>query len=264
MTIYLFVGMFFTLLIGYVPICKILPALALSEKIALSFSLGLGIVISLFAVMLFFEILYSPSQVLLILGFCLLSSYLIFKPLLTLRLSEERTDYQPYACIFIISILALISLLIATWYPVFITDGNDYEMTGKLISFNKNLSSENYLRAYPPLVMLSYAYVYFLGGTNPKFIFSLLYISLCVIFYWRLIGFGVSRKLSSMMTLMLGSTPIIWWHSFLGLLNLTAGYYFACASLFWLTYLHKEFNSKKQSDSNINYLIFSIIIYFYF
>lgn len=250
MTVYLFVGIFFTLLIGYPVICKVLPAVTLSEKIALSFSIGLGIVVSLFAVTLFFEILYSPSQLLSIIGFCALSLYLTFKSSLAPGLSKENENYKPDASIFVISILVLMSLLISTWYPVFVTDGIDYEITGKLISLNKNLASDNYMRAYPPLVTLSYGYVYFLGGSNPKFLFSLLYACLCIIFYWRLIGFGVSRKLSSTMTLMLASTPIIWWHSFLGLLNFTAAFYFVCASLFWLTYLH---NSEKQSDSNINH-----------
>lgn len=261
MPIQLFFGLVFIFLFGYLAIANRLVEVKFSERVAISFGMGLGVVSSIFGLMLFFQILYSPSQLFSILGILVAVSAFFIRPSFPEIKKEEMIKSTSIFCVAIIGFLFITSLIFSAWYPVFVTDGNEYEMTGKLIAFNKNLAHENYLRNYPPLVMLAYGFIYFLGGTNPLFIFSLLYICLCVIFYWRLAALGVSNKLSATFTLILGTTPILWWHSFLGLLNLTSGYFFVSGSLFWFTFLKKNIYKGEPEPHGYDDLILAGFFY---
>ena len=266
------IGLLLIIVIGYFLQDMVTPDLALGEKVSLSFGMGMGFTALLMFLLLYCKLLNSKTQLLMVMVFIALLLFArrrMIKPTGVVQQLRQITSLHEsnfftwwnYTLYFTIFTLFIFSFVFAYYYPIIITDGTDYEVTGKLMTMNRAIEPENYFRPYPPLIPVSYTFIYFLGGLHPKIMFPLFYLSLVFCFYFRLIALGINKKSSSIFTLVLATTPYLWWHSFLGILNLTAAYYFSVATLFWFSHLRNISDSENKSRINYSYPLLAGIFY---
>lgn len=263
------VGFLLLIAIGYLLLDLLTSDLALGEKLSLSYGTGIGFISLLMFLMLYFKLLNSKNQLIILIFLISIVlfaiKYMIKKPSVArLKHLRSRTIFFKqwnYKLYLIILPLFVFSLLLSYYYPIMIFDGIDYEVAGKLMTLNKAVVPENYFRPYPPLVPATYSFIHLLGSSHPKLIFPLFYLSLVLCFYCRLIALGINRGSSSVFTLILATTPYTFWHSFLGILNLTAAYYFSIATLFWFSHLRNISESEGGSRINNSHPLLAGIFY---
>jgi hypothetical protein len=243
--IYVLLGFILALFLGYCFTFLLLKSASSWERGALSPALGFGAVSFLLLILFSFELLITKTQLISILaGFCLILVMIYRKEVFLIKVKDDyqgdviQTGY--YLPWIVLVLLFGVSFLFSTTFPIFISDGNDYEATGRLIALNRAIEQEYYFRPYAPFVPLIYSFVYFLGGTHPKIIFSLFYLSLIGLFYISMKNETGNLKLSIIFTGVIASTPFLWWHSYLGLLNLTAGYFFTLGCLYFIRCLDNQ------------------------
>lgn len=121
--------------------------------------------------------------------------------------------------------------------------------TGFIIEALTSLGDRFYF-AYPLLTSLLHTIVYIFGGSNPKFIYSLFYLSLGLVFYGQLREF-VPKKLSLLFTFMLLSIPQIFGQSLVSYTNLAYLTYFSLGTIYYF------FWDKKK---DVGYLVISAIL----
>ena len=100
-----------------------------------------------------------------------------------------------------------------------------------------------YTYSYPLFTSLAHTLVYILGGENPKFIYSLIYLALLSCFYFCLRR-RTSRILSLGITAVLATVPAFVYHSTIAYSNLPYVFYFVIGTLYfweWATYDKKSY-----------------------
>lgn len=247
------VGFVCLMAIGYSVMNLLASRLPLGERLSLSYGIGLGCVLLLLWILYYGSWVHSPTQLMSIMGALsiafFIGRYCIKKrggkvfPVITDGIGGSHY-YIGWA---LMVTLFMVSFLFSYYYPIMMTDGNDYEVTGRLTALTATIEPHHFFRPYPPFIPIVYSFIYFLGGTHPKIIFSFFYLSLVMCFYCRLSALSTRRSASLVFTLILATTPYLWWHSFLGILNFTAAYYFSIATLFWFSHLRNI----SQSESGI-------------
>lgn len=155
----------------------------------------------------------------------------------------------------IICFLFVVSIALTIYWPIYQWDAlalYDFRakiiyQTGYFVQIAKNYSSFIH---YPLLTSLSHTWVYLLGGSNPKFVYSLFFISFTLIYYGTLRKY-VSRQLCLASTLIFTSTPIFLHHSTFAYTNLPYVAYLVSGLFFLFVFITKE---------NIGYLVLSAIM----
>ena len=270
--LYLLLGFLFTILLGYLISYLFLKSTLAWERIALSPALGFGVVSLLLFFIFLFEFLTTKNQLLSTLaGLCVILIVVYRGKLFLNKRENDRKDSSltlgSYVLWCIILLLFGLSLWFSSAYPIFITDGNDYEATGRLIALNKTIEREYFFRPYSPLVPLIYSFVYFLGGTHPKVVFSIFYLSLIVLFYITMKDEIQSQRLTIIFAAIIATTPFFWWHSYLGLLNFTAGYFFVLGCFYFIRFFGSQEDTGKLIVSGIGFGLaaftrFEYLVYF--
>ena len=221
----------------------LVPGASWPEKIALGYGVGVGV-----SAMVFFMSMLVPDgafHIVLIgglLGLTLATVVPWFRPipvhLLTQnvrRLAMGLREVSPFhwaAAALIVSLTSL-SLLFASYYPGTLPDEAFYDARAWLLANTHeipfSLEFKEVLVQRPPLTSLAQGLIYLAGGTHAKLIHSGFYICF-VLLTWgaldRLVG---RREWTWTITTLLATTPILWWHSFLNLANIAAGFYFFAA-----------------------------------
>ena len=96
-------------------------------------------------------------------------------------------------------------------------------------------------RQYPPFIGLLYGWLISSGIEKVTIIFPVLYVCLLYIFYYRLYDHVGSSTIAAAATLILGTTPYLWWHSYLPFLDWTAGVFYVAGVLYWFLLVKKIF-----------------------
>ena len=254
----LLLGFFFTFLLGYLLVFTLMKSASPGERVALSPALGFGVVSLLLFFLFVFELLINEAQFLCILaGLCFFLITVCKREVFLVGGSSEHQNRSIKASFDSIWCLVLLlfglSFLFSSTFPVFITDGNNYETTGRLIAFNRSVDLEYFFRPYAPFIPLIYSFVYFLGGAHPKIIFSLFYLSLTALFYINMKRETHDQRLTVIFTGIIASTPFLWWHSYLGLLNFAAGYFFVLGCLYLIGCLGNDRDTGRVIISGIGF-----------
>lgn len=168
-----------------------------------------------------------------------------------------KLDFADKLLIGAIALFVISSFINTLYWPVFKWDSltlydfraHIFVETGFIKEALTNLKSSFYF-GYPLLTSLLHTIVYIFGGNNPKFVYSLYYLVLGLIFYGQLREF-VSRKLSLLFTLMLLTVPQIFNQSLVSYTNLTYLTYFSLGAIYYFIW-----DKKKE----IGYLILTVII----
>lgn len=220
------------------------------ERLAISFLLGIGLST------------YIVFLLALVLGvnFSLVNTFIILFSLcavcLTIKLKEiinffkniklRKITIKPKTAVFwgFILIVFVYTLFVNSVWPI--TDWDSlalYDFRAKVFLVDTNLvhaARENYFyfAQYPLLTSLSHLFVYQVGVNNPKFIYSLFYLSFIIIFYYS-IRKNVSENKSLFFTLILVLVPEIFSHATMAYTNLAYVVYL-CSGIFYLYFWIKK------------------------
>lgn len=223
------------------------------ERITLSYLLGLG-VFSLFIFIfdLIFSINYSAYNtfsVLVLLNLVLIKFKIkeTISFLNTIKIDKNKIRIKVILFWGLIFSVFVYTLLVNTFWPI--TDWDAlalYDFRAQVLLIDKNLIqtaiSNNYFLGYPLLTSLSHLFMYQIGLSNPKFIYSLYYLSLVIIFYSSLKKHISSNK-AMLFAMVLLLTPEIFSQSVVAYTNLPYLTYFCCG----VFYLYEWIRNKKLS-----------------
>lgn len=255
------IGFLFSICLGYLLADIFCPQISRYLKGALSILLGWGSISLILFVGFALGVFSSKNSVFIALGiimFVVLVVKMKFPRHVSSKSSFKLEIGYLESCIFlVIMILFVLSLAFSVYYPIMVSDGNDYVLTGHLIALDKKIDTSTYFLQKPPLIPLLYTFFSLLGEHNEKFIFPFMYLSLIACFYFCLRSLDTERRVIALFTLILSTTPFLWWHSFLGLLNLPAGVFFSAATFFWYIHLLKD-----EKATNGEILLSSILYAF--
>jgi len=134
-------------------------------------------------------------------------------------------------------ILFIFGVLNSWFFPITGADGIWHHVKGMVYSLPKgDFESEQIIpqfRQYPPLIGLLYGWLILSGFERVSILFPILYFCLLFIFYHRSFEHFKSSMAAGLATLILGTTPYLWWHSFLPFLDWTAGVFYTVGVLYW-------------------------------
>lgn len=231
---------------------------SVSEKVALAFAWALGLKsLILFALMVLevTESIWVQSGV--SLGALLVAGILRYRQFpkpLSHSCSAEKKSLLFVMMVVILGGLLCFSLANALFFPITEADGIWYQIRGMVFFHEAEFDSETVVsqfRQYPPFVSLLFAYLMSFDVDSVKLIFPFIYLCLLVIFYSRILAVTKNQKLASLFTLVLGTTPYFWWHSFLPFLDLTTGFYYSVGALYWF-FLTQSIIDEKPEDGQSN------------
>lgn len=234
---------------------KVIPSIG--EKVALSFAWALGLKsLIIFALV----VLGMTESIWIQLGVSLGALALV--GILRFRQSSnslppshpsEKKSFLFMLMILILGILFCFSLTNALFFPITEADGIWYHVRAMVFLHEGKFDSSTIVsqfRQYPPFVPLLFAYLMSFGVDSLKIIFPFIYLCLLVIFYYRVFAVTKNQKIAVWFTLVLGTTPLFWWHSFLPFLDLTTGFYYSMGALYWFFLIQSIFSQKSEDGSS--------------
>ena len=173
-------------------------------------------------------------------------------------LSIEKKSLSEVSGFWVLVLLFILGLANAWFFPITAADavwhhvkGMEYGMP--LVDFESKIIIHQF-RQYPPFIGLLYGWLISSGIVKVTIIFPVLYICLLYIFYYRLYDHVGSSIIAAVATLTVGTTPYLWWHSYLPFLDWTAGVFYVVGVLYWfllvkkISYPLEKFN-KDQNKS---------------
>lgn len=237
-------GLVLTIFAGYLVSCLLIEKKHLIERIGLSFPLGIGLqtLFTFFSYMMFGFKISSSSMWTVLFTIILISSF-IFK------LTKTHISFEPNnlnfkninkyeVIIFIVfGLLLIISFINNLYWPLSDWDSIAlYDFRAKVLFFDGDLgkatSEWTYFLGYPLLTTLAHLWMYFLGFSNPTFIYTFYYFGLALVTYGVLKRL-VKEKFAILGFLFIITQPILFGHSMVAYTNLPYTYYY-CLSLFYL------------------------------
>ncbi len=245
MDIFLLVVLSLFIVISWIITTRYLPIYDFGEQIAVSIPLGCG-----FCSLWLFAAYVSAFNVMIWISlgfmFALLLKVITNKNLIM--------DLKSYSCIqvsrnswknyfskrillnwLILLVLFIVSLLFSVYFPTMTPDGFGYDYFGKLLAAKKDMSI--YFQEFPvyrtPITHLLHSYFYLFNFNYPKIIYPFYYLSIVLFLYFKLKERVKDEDYCLMFTLILATTPVFWWRSYLVLNNLIAATYLFFAVVYW-------------------------------
>ena len=220
-----------------------------SELVALTVLLGLGLK-SLF-IFLFIMFRVQPSLDLqLILTAGALLTYILWlwqqKSFSSIVFKFKQERFVHTKTFGIVGVLFTLGITYAFYFPITGADGIWYHVKGMIYFHEARFDSERIIsqfRQYPPMIGLLYAWLISGNIERLPIIFPVLYFCLLIVVFHRLWDHSKNSKIAAFGTLVLGTTPYLWWHSFLPFLDLTAAVFFTSGILYWFSLLKKNLMS---------------------
>ena len=217
-------------------------AFTVAEKLALAFLFALG----LKSLILFFLIRvgvrpFASIQIGAIL-LVLILTLLLTRPATESapRSSSQDAEWKTVLVCLLIGALFLFSLVNAWFFPITESDAAWYQVKGLSFLHEVRFDSEwvvPQLRQYPPFVPLLFSWFIAFGIEPMRMIFPFFYLALNIIFYCRVLEFTGNSKMAAMLTLVLGTTPYIWWHGVLPFLDLCTAVFYSAGALYWFFWM---------------------------
>ena len=227
---------------AYRMVAALKAAFTVAEKLALAFLFALG----LKSLILFFLIRvgvrpFASIQIGAIL-LVLILTLLLTRPATESapRSSSQDAEWKTVLVCLLIGALFLFSLVNAWFFPITESDAAWYQVKGLSFLHEVRFDSEwvvPQLRQYPPFVPLLFSWFIAFGIEPMRMIFPFFYLALNIIFYCRVLEFSANSKMSAMLTLVLGTTPYIWWHGVLPFLDLCTAVFYSAGALYWFFWM---------------------------
>jgi len=155
----------------------------------------------------------------------------------------ERKYLSEVSGFWVLTLLFILGLVNAWFFPITGADAIWHHIKGMeygtpLVDFESKKIIHQF-RQYPPFIGLLYAWLISSGIEKVTIIFPVLYLCLLYIFYYRLYDHVKSPIIASVATLIIGTTPYLWWHSYLPFLDWTAGVFYVAGVLYWFLLVKK-------------------------
>lgn len=197
------------------------------------------------------QLIFTTSVFLALILFLSLQS----NPFLNINIKFKQELFFYTKTFGILASLFSFSVFFAMYFPVTGADAIWYHVKGMVYFHEASFDSEriiSQLRQYPPMIGLLYAWL--LSGDIERLpiIFPVLYFCLIVVFFHRIWDHSNNSKTAIFCTLTLGTTPYLWWHSFLPFLDLTAAIFFTLGILFWFSLIKNIAISSNSFNDNQN------------
>ena len=217
-------------------------AFTVAEKLALAFlfALGLKSLILFFLIWMgvrpFASIQIGAVVLVLILTLLLTGPVTGSAPVA----SSPNAEWKTVLVCLLIGALFLFSLVNAWFFPITESDSAWYQVKGLSFLHEVRFDSDwvvPQLRQYPPFVPLLFSWFIAFGIEPMRMIFPFFYLALNTIFYCRVLEFTGNSKMAAMLTLVLGTTPYIWWHGVLPFLDLCAAVFYSAGALYWFFWM---------------------------
>ena len=154
--------------------------------------------------------------------------------------SSPDAEWKTVLVCLLIGALFLFSLVNAWFFPITESDAVWYQVKGLSFLHEVRFDSDwvvPQLRQYPPFVPLLFSWFIAFGIEPMRMIFPFFYLALNTIFYCRVLEFTGNSKMAAMLTLVLGTTPYIWWHGVLPFLDLCAAVFYSAGALYWFFWM---------------------------
>ena len=156
--------------------------------------------------------------------------------------SSPNAEWKTVLVCLLIGALFLFSLVNAWFFPITESDAAWYQVKGLSFLHEVRFDSDwvvPQLRQYPPFVPLLFSWFIAFGIEPMRMIFPFFYLALNTIFYCRVLEFTGNSKMAAMLTLVLGTTPYIWWHGVLPFLDLCAAVFYSAGALYWFFWMER-------------------------
>ncbi|MBI4383432.1 MAG: hypothetical protein HY579_05290 [Nitrospinae bacterium] len=252
-----------------------LPRVGPLEKIGLGFGLGMGVVTLLVFFLLLSHSLSSVSLVLSEIAILVLLGLACARkkrglppgerPGFFFAADEEENRASILFCLAIITFLALSGFAFSSVIPVMEADALNYSVFGRSVAIANDLAgiTEGLYKDHrqrTPLVPLTYALVESVNGPLPKIAHPLFYLSFLLVFFGRATGLGLRTEKAVLLTTLLASAPLVWWHGVLSLNNLATGYYF-CSATFFMTAALFEKEAPRKSYALLSGVFYAFAVW---
>ena len=144
----------------------------------------------------------------------------------------------------------------AWFFPITGADGIWHHVKGMvygqpLVNFESGEIISQF-RQYPPFIGLLYGWLTSAGFERITVFSPVLYACLLFVIYHRVHEHAESPTVAGMATLLVGTTPYLWWHSFLPFLDWTSGVFYALGVLYWFSLIKNILESTKLIDASQN------------
>ena len=211
------------------------------EKVALSVPFALGILSFIIHYAFLFKLeLRNSSYFILSFFVLILLGMVLKKSKSTLTIKKLTHSRNLSKVLLFLSPLLLSSFVFSIYYPTLMPDGIVYENTATALYYTKDLTNPNVNTPHPPMVPLTFLIMMLLGVGYGKIVFPLYYLLFVIIYYFRISNAVKDKTICILSTLVLGTTPLIWWHSFLVGNNLISGFYYSIGVLLWFETLKQQ------------------------
>ena len=237
--------------------------IAMGERNALVVLAGLGVkgVLLFSFITLEFQRFISFPILLTVAAYLAYFTWIKIRPLTigeSFALPIERKDLCEIFGFWVLILLFILSLANTWFFPITGADGIWLHIKGMeyglpLVDFESKKIIHQF-RQYPPFIGLLYGWLVSSGFERVTFFFPILYLCLLCIFYYRLYDHVKNSGAAAMATLLVGTTPYLWWHSFLPFLDWTAGVFYVAGALYWFLLVKnisepiKDFNKNKNNS----------------
>ncbi len=141
--------------------------------------------------------------------------------------------WQKTISITILATLFIVSAINSLFFPIYEADPLWNQVQAIRYFHEMSFDTAQFHTLYPPYINMLFTYFVSLDWERMRTIFPVYYLCLLVIFYHRVYANSRNQKLASVFTLLLGSTPYLWWHSVLPFLNLSTGTHFSLGLIYW-------------------------------
>jgi hypothetical protein len=240
----LLVGLFLIIRFGYELSRILLPQSEKLECIFLGYLIGIGIFTFVWFLLNLAGIPYTLTSGLLILLSLNLILFILKKVFYkkTKDLSVLDLSYFKKLNIFekvllgMIMFLCISAVIQTIFWPIRYWDSLTlYDFRARLFvetGFMTKAISYGGFFGYPLLTSLSHTWVYLLGGTNPLFLYSLMYISLLVCFFFNLKKLNIGRTWVMLLTALVAVSPRLFDHIQWAYTNLPYSIYIILGSIY--------------------------------
>jgi hypothetical protein len=176
--------------------------------------------------------------------------------------SGESTGLIWITC-FGVGVLFLFSMINAWFFPITESDAIWYHIRGMSFFHEVRFESEwvvPQLKQYPPFIPLLFAYLIAFDVGFLKVFFPLFFLCLNIIFFFRVLSLTKSKKMACMFTLVLTTTPYLWWHGVLPFLDLTTAVFYSTGVLYWYSWINNRIEGSIDNSAENSYALISGVL----
>jgi len=253
-------GLLLPILLGLTICWLIIPHMTIPARLALAYSLGFGfLTLAMFflnVIGLKFSLLNTTVLVSVIIGVLLvfvrkrkwleLCSTLKVNPLTRIKQFIISLSAFEKVLVGLLLFLLFSHLVITVYWPVFRSDSltlydlrakflfAEQSFPGAVAGFENQLVNMNWTRpvfSHAPMTSLVHTWLYLCGWASPKLFYSLLFISLAILFYYFLSGY-VPRYHALLFTLVLVTIPFSYVYSTTSYPHFAFTFYFSVGTFF--------------------------------